>query len=148
MQRSQRDTQRRQDYATFAANITNYMTNNDGRLPSTNTAWITNTSTAGNVLNPKKYINDSGADSSGKSYYVAVIECSATSGQCTDSANTFAGFSNGIMKEMTQNAYPHVVLIKKAQCGDDQGTVKKSNGNRDFAILGQLESGVYCQDNV
>ena len=155
MQRSQRDTARRQDYAAFAANITNYITNNNGKLPTTNTTWITNASTAANVLHPKKYLNESGADSSGKSYYVAVIDCTAASAgtQCTDSAATYSSFSNGVMKELVASGtgvttFPHVVLVKHAECGDTQGTVKKANGNRDYDILGQLESGVYCQDNV
>ena len=33
MQRSQRDTQRRQDYSALSSAITSYVTNNNGNLP-------------------------------------------------------------------------------------------------------------------
>ena len=55
MQRNQRDTARRNDYASFAANITSYITNNNGRLPTTSTS-----------LDPTKYVNNDGADQSGE----------------------------------------------------------------------------------
>ncbi len=147
LQRSQRDTARRNDYATLAANITGYITNNNGKLPS-NSTWSTNTSVSSKGLDPKKYINDDGADTAGHTYYLAVIDCDQTAAgtQCTNTVN--GGLASGIMKEMTQNSDPHVVIVKKAQCGNDQGTAKASSGNRDYALLGQLESGVYCQDNV
>ncbi len=46
LQRSQRDTQRRDDLARFAAQITNYQTNNRGKVPNTALAnagavWVT-----------------------------------------------------------------------------------------------------------
>ncbi len=136
LQRSQRDTGRRNDYASFAANITGYITNNNGNLPA-----------AGTTLAANKYINKDGTDSAGKAYGITVVQCDKTgSAQCTNDVT--GALSAGVMSEMTQNASPKVVLVTKAQCGTTQGTVKASAGNRDFAILGQLESGVYCQDNV
>ena len=138
MQRSQRDTGRRNDYAAFAANITNYITNNNGNLPK-----------AGAVLAPAKYVNSTGQDTSGKTYSITVMNC--TSGSVTVDGVAYTACNNsGInpLKEMNQNAAPKLYLIIKAKCATVQGIVQSSTGNRDFAILGQLESGVYCQDNV
>ena len=136
LQRSQRDTQRRNDYAALAANITGYITNNNGKLPA-----------AGATLDVKKYINQDGADGAGKTYILKVVDCGVTSGQC-NLANATGVVSSKTMIEMVQNAQPNVYIVLKAQCGDVQGQAKASAGLRDFTILGQLESGVYCQDNV
>ncbi|MBR2695558.1 hypothetical protein IKE86_01435 [Candidatus Saccharibacteria bacterium] len=152
MQRSQRDTARRNDYASFAANITGYITNNNGRLPSDSSWSYVDSSGVSQIsshgLDPKKYINESGTDTAGHTYYIAVIKCDkSTAGQqCTNGLT--GALTNGVMTEMTQNSDPRVVIVKGAACGDEQGTVKASSGNRDYALLGQLESGVYCQDNV
>ena len=151
MQRSQRDTARRNDYAAFSANITNYITNNNGNLPADYTTWCSNTSTSAKCLNPKKYINTEGVDQSGKSYLTAIVTCDGSSAgdQCNNSQiRQGTGSSTGVMMPISQNDQAHVLLVKSAACGTNQGTVVKSSGNRDYAILGQLESGVYCQDNV
>lgn len=123
MQRSQRDTQRRNDYAAFAANITNYLTNNNGNLPG-----------AGTTLDPKKYVNTDGADSAGKAYKITVKAFNA---------------SDAAVAPMNSGAQPNIYLVLKAKCDNaNQGKTVASNGNRDFAVLGQLETGVFCQDNV
>ena len=130
MQRSQRDTQRRNDYAAFAANITNYLTNNNGNLPAVCSHGGTGICATGSA---KKYVNPNGTDSAGKTYQIYVKDYAA---------NMTA------MTEMNQNATPQIWLIRKAKCGTNQGAVASSSGNRDFAVLGQLETGVFCQDNV
>ncbi len=123
----------------FAANITSYMTNNNGNLP-----------TAGSTLDPKKYVNSDGADTAGKTYTITVMVCSKSSVTVNGVAYNNACNNSGIapLAEMTQNAAPKIYLVTKAKCGTVQGLTLSSAGNRDFAVLGQLESGVFCQDNV
>ena len=141
MQRSQRDTQRRNDYAAFAANITNYLTNNNGNLPK-----------AGATLDPKKYVNDSGTDGAGKVYKITVANCTTKSVTIDGTAyNACSSTTPAITTPqvvMNQNAQPQIYLILKAKCGTVQGIAVSSTGNRDFAVIGQLESGIFCQDNV
>ena len=139
MQRSQRDTQRRNDYAAFAANITNYLTNNNGNLPK-----------AGATLDPKKYVNDAGTDGAGKTYSITVVTCTKTSVTVDGVAYANSCGNSGInpLTVMNQNAAPQIYLVLKAKCNTVQGLTMTSAGNRDFAVLGQLESGVFCQDNV
>lgn len=67
LQRSQRDTQRRQDYATFAAGIQNYISNHGGNLPAAGTT-LQNTlaNSTGNDPEGTPYVItlDAGADKS------------------------------------------------------------------------------------
>ena len=129
MQRSQRDTARRNDYAAFTANITSYLTNNNGHLPGACTPATENSICA----QPEKYVNPDGEDSAGHDYIITVKAYDA---------------SMSAMAEMAQSDDPQIWLVTGAQCGTNQGTVEFSSGNRDFAVLGQLETGVFCQDNV
>lgn len=134
MQRNQRDTARRNDYAAFAANITGYITNNNGRLPA-----------AGAILEANKYINKDGKDQSGNAYTITVVKCNTTANgnPCKDP-----------VAELTGNVAATVYLVTNAKCHEAadgtaiQGRAESSTGSRDYAIIGQLESGVYCQDNV
>ncbi len=90
MQRSQRDTQRRNDYSTLSAAMTSYMTNNNGKLPTANSSNAT-------VLDADKYVNDTGSDPDGYTYYVGAIVCDkATSTDGTACTNTV--FSDANMK--------------------------------------------------
>ena len=139
MQRSQRDTQRRNDYAAFSANITGYMTNNNGALPAD----------GNNKLDPAKFINTSGTDPDDNKYEIIVVACGQKEG---DSAADGAFNCYGLQyaKAINRNDTPHVYLVKKAKCsvGANGDTIAVSvSGNRSYAILGQLETGVYCQDN-
>lgn len=60
LQRSQRDTQRRQDYANFAAGVQNYISNHGGNLPAADT-----------VL-PNTLANSTGTDPAGTEYIIAI----------------------------------------------------------------------------
>ncbi|MBQ8996489.1 type II secretion system protein [Candidatus Saccharibacteria bacterium] len=125
MQRSQRDTQRRNDYSALSANITQYITNNNGSLPAT-----------GATLAANKYINETGEDPDGNTYILEVVECT-TSG-CTANFDT----SKNIREDGTQ-----VFLVRHGGCNG--GALEYVKSNRAFAIYGQLETGEgsYCQSN-
>lgn len=122
LQRSQRDTQRRQDYADLASAISSYMTNNNGNLPPN-----------GSNLDPKQYINKDGTDPNGKGYIIHVVETSeATNVESPAEANVY--------------------VYTKADCGGTaEGTgyakPKYVNSTRAYAIYGYLDSGTYCQAN-
>ena len=130
LQRSQRDTQRRQDYADLSANITNYMTNNGGNLPG-----------AGVDLDETKFLNAKGTDPSGATY-VLTIKKSAS------------GDKEG--KNVTVPAAGNVYVYINADCST---VSKESNATKGyavptynsntkaFAVFGYLEGGTYCQAN-
>ena len=126
LQRSQRDTQRRQDYADLSSAISSYMTNNNGQLPPENADLAAN-----------QYINSTGQDPKGNDYTIKVVE------------------NTGIIEidpETTDSTVQTTVyVVRKADCN---GTATKGSGanmpaattsNRAYAIYGYLESGTYCQ---
>ena len=145
MQRSQRDTARRQDYAALSANITNYITNNNGKLPG---------STTGTTLNAATYINGSGTDSSGSAYKLKAYVLSTN-----QTSETVQGV--GKIGAMTNGDEPKVFVFSHARCGsgtsDPTSTASGVEGSvipvydkssRAFAIFGQLETGTYCQQST
>lgn len=124
MQRSQRDTQRRNDFAALSSNITAYITNNNGSLPAT-----------GNLA-ANKYVNESGEDPDGNTYLLSVKECSSDA--------TCAQIKFDDTKKIRDDG-TQVFVVRHATC--ESGALKYAKSNRAFAIYGQLESGTgsYCQ---
>lgn len=122
LQRSQRDTQRRQDYADLASAISSYMTNN-GKLPPAGV----------NTLKPEEYINKDGKDPNGKTYSISVIEATGS-------------------MSVTKPTEGMVYVYTKADCGgSEEGTgyaiPQYKDSTRSYAIYGYLDSGTYCQAN-
>ena len=70
MQRNQRDTQRRNDYSALSAALTQYMNNNNGKLPLENAG-----TTATIYLNPADFVNTTGKNSNGDYYEVRMTKC-------------------------------------------------------------------------
>jgi len=120
LQRSQRDTQRRDDYAALAAGITNYLSSHGGKFPIT--------------VNAKDLINADGKDPSGFDYALNISN--VTSGQTVNALN--AG---------TNTAASTVVVYTHAKCDNNGEKPEYSASSRAFAIYGQLESGTYCSSN-
>ena len=132
MQRSQRDTQRRNDYSAFASAVSQYLTNNNGKLP-----------TNGTTLTPNKYLNSKGTDPNGLEYVVTVVDLSV-SGSTVTELNAVAN----------TNTATQVYLYTHADCEATHSQTgankpKKVESNRAYAIYGQLEAGngTYCQAN-
>ena len=127
LQRSQRDTQRRQDYADLSANVTNYTTNNNGSLPVPNKT----------KLPANKYVNKDGLDPNGKTYTVNVIAASD---------GTYVGDNASLPAEAT------IYVVIGADCSGtnkDGNKAPGSNGSsKAFAVYGYLETGSYCQSSI
>lgn len=144
LQRSQRDTQRRNDLARVSTQLTQYQTNNSGRLPGNGTCTIA----AGNTLIKdipnsagckfiRNYMNSSTASEDSESEFVD------PSG---DPYNlTIVAFKS--MGTLSNNFNDkRVYIVTGARCEDEE--VVSSNGSRDYAVRYKLEgNGVYCQDN-
>jgi len=132
LQRSQRDTQRRNDYSQLAANMSSYMTNNGGNLPAN-----------GADLDPAQYINATGEDPYGNEYDIVVASCTA------HVANAICTGGTAINAAATDAAGSTVYIMKNATCdgvaADGSSIPDYNTSSRKFAIYGQLESGSYCQ---
>lgn len=146
LQRSQRDTQRRDDMARFLAQLNQYQANNNGRVPHENAPEgtdITEKYNNGETGFIAKYLlagNDTFADpSSHEVYKVTSFErCSSDGG---DNCN---GTTPGEVTE--SSALGNISVYSNARCdGED---VKYVQGDRKIAIRLNLEgAGIYCGNN-
>ena len=155
MQRNQRDTQRRNDYSALSTNITNYMTNNGGRFPTAcNSTTVANTvatpsyntaNATGICADTTKYVNSSdnnnnkkAEDPTGNDYKVIVLSSGGTSQSTMPEIKAAATTSAGSV----------VYVVQGADCNGTATDLGQrpgaKSGSRNFAIYGQLESGVYC----
>ncbi len=110
-----RDTTRRNDYAALAANITSYMTNNNGQLPAVG------------ILDATKYVNATGTDPSGHPYHLEVV----------DYAEEYE-MGWGVNEGEDTNVY----VVLHATCDADY-KLAETDSARAFAIAGSLESDTY-----
>lgn len=158
LQRSQRDTQRRQDMSRVVTALTNYQANNNGNLPSFSGDWsikagtdIDNCGTGTGASSicgfVRDYLNPANANTSefkdpdGTRYGLAISK--------TVSENSNLPTDGAISNETN---YPHVIFVKKgAKCGVEQNVSSywQNTGKvNDFAVMYKLEgSGVACVDN-
>lgn len=134
MQRSQRDTQRRDQLSGMMTQITQYQANNRNKLPETQNDWnsfITNYMKAG---------GDTFEDPNGNEYTIKLVACGATSGN-GDCANTAQRNATDFA---TQNY--EILVVTGATC-DGEKTVANS-GTRKVSIVYKLEGGgTYCSNN-
>ena len=141
LQRSQRDTQRRNDYSMLSTAISNYATNNNGKL--------SNIVTTNNKLNPATYINQQGTDPDGWFYDLKVCKLADLASKCGtlsrggNSTNTATWtLADGSSSSLTVGS--SVFVVVGADCtGNDNGHAAPAanNSSRAFAIYGYLEGG-------
>ncbi len=121
LQRSQRDTQRKQDLAKFMSQVTGYQSNNQGVLPSTTALWNTF------VTNYLTVNSSAFADPSTGVTYVVTQQTSAA----TKNVSTAQIF-----------VYPGLT------CSDiTTGTASTSTSRSFSAIIYQEQGGYYCLAN-
>ncbi len=121
LQRSQRDTQRKDDLSRAMTAITSYTSNNNGALPASN-GW---SSFIDNYLTTS---GDTFVDPSGEDYFFKVDNSGADLTADFDANN------------------PAIVVTYKAICNGEQVTTNQ--GSRKIAIRMKLEGGgVACQSN-
>lgn len=134
LQRSQRDTQRRNDYSMLSTAVTNYISNNNGRLTK-----LVNDTTSGKELLSKTWINSEGLDPNGRPYYLKAF--------------TYDGWAKNSywQPQGATDVGSEVYVITGANCNDsDQfgnSVPHKDPAIRAYAVYGYLEgAGTYCQD--
>jgi prepilin-type N-terminal cleavage/methylation domain-containing protein len=145
LQRSQRNTRRRQDMARILSAFNDYQANNNGKMPGTNdlanfvnryvNAGGTQAPTApADFANPNKWScgnQDTFCDPDGSSYILnGQIDLAHTAAQKSDTFNHYI--------------YYHI----NAKCGDGEVGAVKASGASSIAIVYTLEGGaIYCGDN-
>ncbi len=148
LQRSQRNTQRKNDLSRFVTAATSSQANNNNKIPSTsNGGSITKSSDF-----VKRYIiagggSDQFADPDGEDYSFLYAtwnyKNSATTSLTTDkNIQTTFGLS-------AAPSFNHVIYyVSNAKCSPNEGQFRKSSGKNDFAMMYILEGGSFaCNDN-
>ncbi len=155
LQRSQRDTQRRSDLSRVASQITQYQTNNNGKLPGQGLADNTKSTLAAkdgdyDMPDCKK---DTSTSTSAAACFVKnyMNGVNATENEFTDPDGWAYGVEISTYDKTGASKYAEnfdhmVYIVKKAKC--DGEVVTGSTNARDYAITYKLEgNGTYCADN-
>ena len=132
LQTTQRDTQRRDDLARFAAQITQYSSNNRGKVPADEAAWKT-------FLN--EYLNESHKDGSNAALNDVFVDPDGTPyeiGSYTALPSPYSAPAGQLDHK--------IYIYENAKC--DGETPVASTGNRKVAFVYKLEgAGIYCGNN-
>ncbi len=129
LQRSQRDTQRRQDMSRFISQLIQYQTNNNGSAPTNTVAGYS--SFISSYLKPSA--DDTFKDPGGSDYSVNTVT------NCTSSA-----CANASVAADTASGY--IRVYTNATCSGENP--KYVSGPAKIAITYKLEgSGTYCANN-
>ena len=141
LQRSQRNTRRRQDMARILSAFNDYQANNNGKMPK------------GDELNNfvVRYVAMAGTPET----VPHGVDGTCLSDQFCDPDGTSYWFNNNNSPEdNTENhskaSFNHqIYYAKNATCnGTEEGKYGKGNGEREIAIMYVLEGGaIYCGDN-
>ncbi len=142
LQRSQRDTQRRDDMARLATVLTQYQSNNAGNLPAAGA--VTNMTTlnrTGNPQGPQKLLNDYLNPSTETTN--GFVDPDGTVYNLTITNNTSADTIT------RPNGFDHRIYINtRTHCDGENAAYAQSDNARDYTIVYKLEStGAYCSDN-
>lgn len=151
LQRSQRDTQRRNDYGMLSTAITSYSANNGGKIQN-----LTKADGGNGNLDPTNYVNSTGKDPNGHYYHVQASVCDSSADTCLTAAPTDESLSddNTVLEYDWADGEEYygsqVFVVVHADCeGVDEDTglsiPQYNKSSRAFAIYGYLEgSGSYC----
>ena len=167
LQRAQRDTQRRDDMARFAAQVAQYQANNRGRVPdndATKGLWVTTSEHADTAANVTKdtvdnlSVNKDNKTGSWGAFLDSYMW--AANDDFTDPGGTpYAVADHGLFSKKSPDGKPITIDLQNmdfiihvyhgAICGINEGTVEQSTSGstRKIAFIYKLEgSGYYCGD--
>ena len=160
LQRSQRDTQRKNDVARINTAIQDYISKNN-KLPfgltsngNNVTVWYDDRFVSRYVDSNCTYDRTSGAGGSGNFvdywYKGCGSEFTSPDGNIYRFA-VFKGFKNNkkIFTGWDNADYYRIYVMSGAKCGDDENTAIKTDNPKDYVIAIKLEGkAVYCESNT
>lgn len=177
LQRSQRNTRRRQDMARILSTITTYQSNNGNKVPCQNSARVGDADCTGANGELVKFINNyviSGdvpatqanrlapvdsngscfeefCDPDGTSYEMSRFKWGSegASAYKTEGGKTTFAWESGSGFYTRAQENHEIMLASYAKCDDGaEGVIVKTDGPTNVAIMYVLEGGaVYCGDN-
>lgn len=139
LQRSARDTKRREDMMELASQLKKFQTNNRGALP-TGTGIINYSASASNKASwagfYKNYLGADFKDPSSDGNYILVVEACGGGSQGNPCKTQYSD------KNFTNDS--KIAVLTSATC--DGETARQSSNPRKIAIVYRLELGTYCGD--
>ena len=144
LQRSQRNTQREDDIARVLTAVNSFQTNNSGKVP------FTFTGSTGSVDKNfvKRYVDDKCETSDGIGYTKCGDQFTDPDGTIyiLQAKEKLTADKSSLSLPTTVN---HIIYAYvNASCGDSEGTLKVSTGDRQVALVYVEEGGaIYCNDN-
>ena len=149
LQRSQRDTQRRNDMGRFISQLAQYQTNNSGRTPAQNVSNVTSASTTNwntFITNYLRSNGDSFNDPDGTNYQVAYVCVLSSAAACSSSNGSPAVLPNS--DNMTWDVNKNGIYVYVGARCNGESITYVSNSPRQIAIRYKLEgAGIYCANN-
>ncbi len=142
MQRSRRDTDRRNAMSRLYTAVENYATNNKGSLPAEQSDTVS--ASTGEITEESSFsesyvrVNgDTFDDPDGPSYQIIIEDF--------DSTQKYA-LGTLVWSDTSYEDKYVVYIVRNATCNGEKAA--QGSGNRKFAIVTKLEgSGTYCQSN-
>ena len=149
LQRSQRNTQRKNDLSRFVTAATSYQSNNGNKLPWSSCDKDTNKLTADGTKIPVQ------TSCTASNFVSRYITAGGDASQFQDpdgetyNFRWYHGTSGAFTGTNWNNQGWHVIyVVTKAKCGESEGSFVNSNGKNDFAMIMPLEGGsLACNDN-
>ena len=149
LQRSQRNTQRRDDYSMLVTAVNSYMASNNGKLGN----LIKNNQPT--RLKNSRWVNSNGEDPNGNPYEVTATTYSLWESDGSKlPTDSIAEDSNNSTRSdgTTSTTGSQVFVVIKANCSgvDANGDPQPASDSaaRAFAVYGYLEGGsVFCQES-
>ena len=154
LQRSQRNTRRRQDMARILSAFNDYQANNNGKMPGT--SGSNRETQMDNFV--QKYIGATGQKAITNGLADSAKVCKGEE-FCDPDGSAYGFFSLPEMGTAKTNVFPnndsvlkfenhYIQYFYKANCGEEENSITVGSGNNEIAILYLLEGGsVYCGDN-
>jgi hypothetical protein len=153
LQRSQRNTQRRDDYSMLVTAVNSYMASNNGKLSA-----LANST---GILDASRWVNNTGTDPNGNPYEVQAYVIDKQGSNVTRPGNEIkAGFCSILKSDdcekdggaMSEGTGSQVFIVIHADCGNSDANgdpmPQYNTAARAFAVYGYLEGGsVFCQDS-
>ena len=141
LQRSQRNTRRRQDMARILSAFNDYQANNNGKMPEKDSTANAN---SGVTKFMERYVGAAGTDQrkdpDGTDY---TLRDPLTGADTKDSTTKYYKEASAEEKAISHDIW----YWTDAKCGSE-GYVVDGNGDREIAIFYYLEGGaIYCGDN-
>ena len=165
LQRSQRNTRRRQDMARILSAFTEYQSNNNGKMPGSDAEmsvfvkkYVMGSSETDGGSNPdagrwhldqSKCYSDQFCDPDGTPYRIPMASSTTSYTGGSDHISPDSGTGLTIDSKVISEGKTHNIIYRRSsKCGSKEGQTESVSGVANITVEYVLEGGaIYCGDN-